>query len=42
VRLTDEEVKAAFGDGAITTMVAPRGTILVEDTRGLHKGNVVL
>jgi hypothetical protein len=41
-RLTDEEVKAAFGDEAITTMVAPRGTILVEDTRGLHKGNVVL
>jgi hypothetical protein len=41
-RLTDEEVKAAFGEQAITTIVAPRGTILVEDTRGLHKGNLVL
>jgi len=41
VRLTDEEVKAAFGEDAIETMIAPRGTIIVEDTRGLHKGNPV-
>jgi len=40
-RLTDEEVKSAFGDDAITTMEAPRGTIIAEDTRGLHKGTQV-
>ena len=41
-RLTDDEVNAAFGPDAITTIVAPRGTIIVEDTRGLHKGNQVM
>jgi len=41
-RLTDDEVKAAFGLDAIRTIVAPRGTIIVEDTRGLHKGNQVM
>lgn len=41
-RLTDGEVAAAFGPDAITTMVAPRGTVIVEDTRGLHKGNQVM
>jgi hypothetical protein len=41
VRLSDEEVTSAFGVDAIETMTAPRGTIIVEDTRGLHKGNLV-
>lgn len=38
VRLTDEEVAANFTAEGINTFTAPRGTIIVEDTRGLHKG----
>lgn len=40
VRLSDEEVLAEFGEAREKTFSAPRGTIIVEDTRGLHKGNV--
>jgi hypothetical protein len=40
-RLTDEEVKAELGDKGIIEFAAPRGTILAEDTRGLHKGKHV-
>jgi hypothetical protein len=38
VRLTDEEVAANFPSDDIMTFTAPRGSIIVEDTRGLHKG----
>ena len=38
VRLTDEEVKNVFSAEDILVFNAPRGTIIVEDTRGLHKG----
>lgn len=38
VRLTDEEVHAEFGPDRLIEFAAPRGTIIVEDTRGLHKG----
>lgn len=38
VRLSDEEVEGAFGADRIQTFTAPTGTILLEDTRGLHKG----
>lgn len=40
VRLSDEEVSANFPSKEIK-FTAPRGTIIVEDTRGLHKGNAV-
>jgi len=38
VRLMDDEVNAEFGTERIVEFVAPRGTIILEDTRGLHKG----
>lgn len=37
-RLTDEEVGAVFGADKIKSFTGPKGTILLEDTRGLHKG----
>lgn len=40
-RLTDEEVGATFAKESIIEFSAPRGTIIVEDTRGLHKGKHV-
>lgn len=40
-RLSDEEVVRCYDKAAITEIVAPRGTILAEDTRGLHKGKIV-
>lgn len=41
VRLSDEEVLQHFGAANRVDFHASRGTIIVEDTRGLHKGNVV-
>ncbi|CAN0617665.1 conserved protein of unknown function [Burkholderia multivorans] len=41
VRLTDDEVMAHYGAERHVEFVAPRGTIIVEDTRGLHKGKHV-
>lgn len=40
-RLTDEEVSAHFDRRDFIEFAAPRGTILAEDTRGLHKGQNV-
>ena len=40
-RLSDEEVIGNFPREDIMEFVAPRGTILAEDTRGLHKGKHV-
>ncbi len=40
-RLTDEEVSREFSGKDIIEFTAPRGTILGEDTRGLHKGKHV-
>lgn len=40
-RLSDEEVEAHYGTGREVQFNAPRGTIIIEDTRGLHKGNAV-
>lgn len=37
-RLGDQEVEETFGRERIQTFTAPTGTILLEDTRGLHKG----
>ena len=37
-RLTDEEVRQCYADEACLALTAPRGSIIVEDTRGLHKG----
>ena len=41
VRLTDEEVIKTFGDDKTIKLSAPAGSIIIEDTRGLHKGNLV-
>lgn len=41
VRLSDEEVIPHYGQTSEIRFAAPRGTIIVEDTRGLHKGNPV-
>jgi hypothetical protein len=41
VRLSDEEVRSHYGDAKQIAFVAPKGTIIIEDTRGLHKGNAV-
>lgn len=40
-RLTDAEVAKHFPPSDIREFSAPRGTILAEDTRGLHKGKHV-
>lgn len=37
-RLTDEEVSQHYSPDRTVRFLAPRGTVLVEDTRGLHKG----
>ncbi len=37
-RLTDEEVAASFSKEDYIEFAAPRGTVIAEDTRGLHKG----
>lgn len=37
-RLTDEMIEASYSRKDIIHFVAPRGTIIAEDTRGLHKG----
>lgn len=41
VRLSDEEVLGHYGRERAIEFTAPRGTIIVEDTRGLHKGKAV-
>lgn len=40
-RLTDEEVESFYGKENIVEFAAPKGTIIFEDTRGLHKGKHV-
>jgi hypothetical protein len=40
-RLTDEEVSSNYPPEKFVEFTAPRGTILAEDTRGLHKGKHV-
>ncbi len=40
-RLTDKEVESSYPSDSIKEFTAPRGTILAEDTRGLHKGKHV-
>lgn len=37
-RYSDEEVEAAFGRDAMVELCGPKGTILLVDTRGFHKG----
>lgn len=40
-RLTDEEIGSVFAKDSILEFKTPRGSILAEDTRGLHKGKHV-
>jgi hypothetical protein len=42
VRLSDEDVFSHYPKDQMTMFTAPRGTIIAEDTRGLHKGLEVL
>ena len=37
-RLTDKEVYQYYGKTREQEFIAPRGTVIIEDTRGLHKG----
>lgn len=41
VRLTDEDVQAHYSKDSVIEFTGERGTILAEDTRGLHKGKHV-
>jgi hypothetical protein len=41
-RLSDEDVARFYPSPSIQKFVAPRGTVIAEDTRGLHKGESVL
>jgi hypothetical protein len=41
IRLSDAEVLGHYGSQREVVFSAPRGTVIVEDTRGLHKGNTV-
>jgi Phytanoyl-CoA dioxygenase (PhyH) len=41
-RISDEEVRTKYGQERLIAFTAPRGTIIAEDTRGLHKGLPVL
>lgn len=40
-RLMDDEVFSHFGEKSEVKIAAPRGTVLIEDTRGFHKGSPV-
>lgn len=42
VRIPDEEVVSTYGPERLIEFTGPRGTIIAEDTRGLHKGRPVL
>jgi hypothetical protein len=41
-RLPDDDVRACFSETNLVEFNAPRGAILAEDTRGLHKGKHVM
>jgi Phytanoyl-CoA dioxygenase (PhyH) len=41
-RLTDEEVTGEYSADKFVEFTAPRGTVIAEDTRGLHKGKHVI
>lgn len=41
-RLSDEEVLSHYGKERVKVFAAPKGTIIAEDTRGLHKGSNVI
>jgi hypothetical protein len=41
-RIADDEVQAAYPQNRLIEFTGPRGTIIAEDTRGLHKGRPVL
>ena len=39
-RISDEQMTAAFGQAALTSITGPRGTAFLADTRGFHKGTL--
>lgn len=41
-RLSDEQIRRAFGTSALVPVVGQRGTVLFADTSGFHKGSPVL
>jgi hypothetical protein len=42
VRIPDDEIHAAYPNERLIEFTGPRGTIIAEDTRGLHKGRPVV
>jgi len=42
VRMTDQEVENCYSRDSFIEFTGGRGTIIAEDTRGLHKGQHVL
>jgi hypothetical protein len=40
-RLSDEDIAANYPNSDVYSFAAPRGSIIIEDTRGLHKGVAV-
>lgn len=41
-RLMDAEIASNFGSDSVIEFKGPRGTIILEDTRGLHKGKKII
>ncbi len=41
-RISDDDVRSAFPEERWKTISGPKGTILIEDTRGIHKGLPVI
>lgn len=41
-RITDQEVSECFDKQQIIEFIAQKGTLIIEDTRGLHKGKAVI
>jgi hypothetical protein len=37
-RVTEEQIVNSYGEKAIRSFTAPRGTVIFEDTRGFHRG----
>ena len=41
VRLSDNDVQSYYGKSQEVIFTAPRGSVIIEDTRGLHKGTEI-
>ncbi len=41
-RVREDQILRAYGKNAIKSFIAPRGTVIFEDTRGFHRGTPLL